>query len=308
MNHDRRTAFLSAVLGSDGSSALNKAAERSPELGAALWPRTILAWLNTVREDFEGELPGVENTYVQFSKNENGYSGSIAIGEEVYKLEKASVFEMLASVAVALDLDQQPSGDLRDIDLEKLGRSVDLLAKARMVADELAKGEGKKCEICDKQIDFWNPKVGPKKEARFCSKCGDEADKKIEALEKKGMAPSSGGVPAAPTPPEAPIPPTPKAPPPPSPSPPPPKPRTPKAAKPVASHTLKLSEKEASTPCSLCGMAQFTGVKFTGCQCFRDIAKSVETSVDASKNIVVKLGEEWDQDAVVTLLEAIGRR
>jgi hypothetical protein len=73
----RKFQFLKAVLGEDGAKALAKAAERAPELGNALLPRTIMAWLGVAsRDDFEGTIPGVENTYLQFTKAEAKYSGS----------------------------------------------------------------------------------------------------------------------------------------------------------------------------------------------------------------------------------------
>jgi hypothetical protein len=87
-----------------------------------------------------------------------------------------------------------------------------------------------------------------------------------------------------------------------------PKPPKLKTAKPVASHTLKLTQSEKLVECSMCGHRQFEHGVFVGCQCFRGLAKSVKTTQIEDGAAVVELGEDWDQDSIVTLLEALGRR
>lgn len=138
---DRKLKFLKAVLGEDGAKALAKAAERGPELENALLPRTIMSWLGlAARDDFEGRLPGVENTYLQFSKSEDRFSGSVAVGDEVYAFQQASILHLGACVAVALGADhERVSLRLRDLDIQRLGKNIDLLVKARVAVKELKK-------------------------------------------------------------------------------------------------------------------------------------------------------------------------
>lgn len=270
--------FLRAVLGDDGAEALQKAAQRSEELGNALVPRTIMAWVDIAgRFGFEGEIPGVENTYVRFTKGENGYSGSIAFGDDVFSFEDASVFRLSASVAVVLGVAADDTSVIRDADVLKLGKSVDCLVKARCVAKKLAEAE-------------------------------DE-----EELEKAGGAGGGGakgaetpGGAAAPKAPDAPQPAMPKQ----------PKQTAPKAPKATTkvkvpkaapSRTVKLTQSEKLVACPVCERTQFEHGVFVGCQCFRGLAKSAITT-QTPTGAIVELGEDWDQDSIVTLLEALGRR
>lgn len=136
---DRKYKFLVGVLGQDGASALKKAGERSPELGGAIFPRAVIAWLNVAgREQFEGSLPGVEDSYLHFSKSEGTFSGEVAVNDEVYTFEKANMVHLGACVAIALGADhEQISPRLRDLDLQKLGKNIDTIVKARVAMAEL---------------------------------------------------------------------------------------------------------------------------------------------------------------------------
>jgi hypothetical protein len=138
----RRQQFLTAVLGETGSAALMKACERSEALDQLLVPRAILAWVNSASL-FDGEVPGL-TSHVMFEKSESGFAGSIELPTGVYKFENASVFHIVASVAGALGVDTtETTDDLRDLDIERLGKSVDLLAKVRRVRSELEKSKPK---------------------------------------------------------------------------------------------------------------------------------------------------------------------
>lgn len=139
--NDRELRFMEGVLGANGARALFKAAERSAALKGALMPRTILAWLDlATRYQYEGELPGVENTYFTFKKNEaQGFDGAVSIGEDVFSFEKATVYHVAGSIAAALGSEPGAVDGVKDLDLARLGRSIDLLAKAQVVAAELEK-------------------------------------------------------------------------------------------------------------------------------------------------------------------------
>lgn len=134
--------FLNAVLGSDGAKALIKASKRAPELEPVFLPRTIVSWIGAVdSEEFEGAIPGNSNSYVQFTKNEGRYSGSVAIGDEVYSFEKASMLHLGACMAVALGADQDTvsGADLREVEIQRLGKNIDALVKAKIAVADLSK-------------------------------------------------------------------------------------------------------------------------------------------------------------------------
>lgn len=131
--------FLSAALGSEGAKALRKAVEREPALEDVLVPRTILGWLSfTAENEYEGQIPGIENSYVQFTKSEQGFNGSIGFDSGVYSFNNASLYHLAASIALAMGIEPQPlEADVRDAILVKLGRSIDTLAKAQVLTQEL---------------------------------------------------------------------------------------------------------------------------------------------------------------------------
>lgn len=138
---DLGNKFLTAALGRDGARALLKAVEREPQLADVLIPRAILGWLDfTTTYEYEGSIPGVENSYVQFEKKEDGFDGMISLDSGVYQFEKSSVFHLAAAIGTALGL--QPGNvdpELRDTVLVKLGKSIDTLAKAQVLMQELRK-------------------------------------------------------------------------------------------------------------------------------------------------------------------------
>jgi predicted GNAT family acetyltransferase len=140
--NERAYSFLQGVLGRDGAEAFNKAIQKESSLSSAVVPRAILSWLNlATKYDYEGGIPGVENTYLQFTKSEGpGYSGAISIGEDVYSFNNASMYHVAASVAVSLGLDNTKlDANVRDMTVGRLGKSIDTLVKARVALNELQK-------------------------------------------------------------------------------------------------------------------------------------------------------------------------
>ena len=131
--------FLQKVLGTEGAGALIKACERDPVLEPALIPRTIISWLDSIAfVGYEGEIPGISDSYISLNKNENRYSGKITVGDIVYPFENVEVFHVAASVGMSLGIDNcSISPELKSQDLSKLGQSIDLLVKARVFAQEL---------------------------------------------------------------------------------------------------------------------------------------------------------------------------
>lgn len=134
----RSITFLSDIFGEDAAKSLEMAGERSARLGDAIVPRAILAWIKS-SDQFEGPIPGAGNN-MSFQKSEDGYSGYIEMDQEIYTFERSSVFHLTACVAVSLGLPQPLSKGIKDLDIEKVGRSIDILAKARLLSKKLKKG------------------------------------------------------------------------------------------------------------------------------------------------------------------------
>jgi hypothetical protein len=303
---NRSQLFLVSVLGAVGAGALVKAAERSAALESALVPRTLLAWVQSAPV-YEGEVPGVPGAFVSFEKAENGFTGSVGVGEGAYKFEGASLFHLVASVAVAMGIEYQDTPrELRDLDIEKLGKSIDLLAKAHRAATELEKNSppGKYEDLPEKLKDkgysadsafaiAWSQHDKEHKSEKdpSCSHCSE--------LQKGKDGPGPAAAPLAP---EPPTPPTPTAP---EPS----KASATKPPKPPAAKTLKLTRSEAARGCPSCGRTQFSDDRFVGCACFSDLAKNVDVVHTDTTAITIKLDmRAWDAEGVITLLESIGRQ
>lgn len=266
---DPQLRFLTCILGEDGSVALKKAAERSTELNDILLPRTIWAWLNTLPAGYQGSLPGSEGVAVNFAKSENGYTGSVDIGEARYNFEDASLFHVTASVALALGVPNVGVSQLRDRSLEKVGRSIDVLAKSRSLNEFLRKRRMMELEKVDEQA---GPAAKPKEPI------APEAPRasQPEMAQTKAKTPRMKVA----------------------------KPAAPKA---VAT-TVKLSRSEASHPCSVCGQPQFRGESFRGCSCLADLAKSAKVIAFEPEGVIVELPKaDWDPEAVATLYETVGR-
>jgi hypothetical protein len=133
--NQRATSFMSGILGADGARALAKAADRDQRVASALVPRAILGWMSlAARFNYEGQLPGCEDSVFTFRKAERGFSGQIKIGADVFKFENASVFHVASAVAVSLgieDLALHPA--VTQVTLQRLGKSIDTLIKMQVL-------------------------------------------------------------------------------------------------------------------------------------------------------------------------------
>lgn len=291
----KKIQFLTEVLGSDGATALQKAAEqasaRGLDLESALVPRAILAWLGAcAASEYEGEIPGVENTYLSFQKSENSYSGSITINEDIYSFKKAELYHLASAVAVALGADSNTEF-VRAKDLEKLGKNIDLLTKAHHLTKVLAKK--------DRCWDGYEPTPGKKPYSKGSCKPvkrseAEEIEKKdLPAMTARPQEPAQQLEPAQPQKQRLKGPPPEKA-----------KnllPKIPKVAK-----TIKISKSESHRSCHVCGIPQFKNDSFRGCLCFRELAKSVSVAnVEGGYQLTLK---GWDEDSLITFLETLGKK
>lgn len=138
--------FLEEVLGVDGAKALVKASERAEKLKNVIVPRAILSWVNAAAQmSYTGAIPGIKGC-LEFAKSE--CSGEMAIGKDTYEFNAAGVFSVAAAMAVSLGADDdQFDTNLKDKDIVRLGKSIDLLVKSKMARSELAKAELRKSPI-----------------------------------------------------------------------------------------------------------------------------------------------------------------
>jgi hypothetical protein len=278
----KKYGFLKAVLGQDGAAALKKAADRLGGLEDAILPRAVLAWLSVAaRNDYEGTIPGIDDSYLDFSKNQNGsYSGSIAMGEGVIPFYNATVFNLAASIALSLGAEQF-SDDYKDMDLVKLGKSIDIMAKAKFVsnADELAKGAPGPAHLGTKDEVIQGPKGVPAPQTKQTAKGG----KPIKAPK---VAPRSAKLPQAKVPAL--------------------KVKLPGAKAPsVAQKSFALSERAGQDGCDECGLPLIKNGSFVGCMCFKDMARHVTLSKNQGKTYI-SFGQAIDEDGIATILESLG--
>lgn len=267
--------FLKSVLGDDGAEALRKANQRVPTLGAALAPRTIISWLTTaIRINYEGEIPGLDNSYIALQKSAGGFTGAMTLGDELFKFEGSDLIDVAAAVGVALGLDGlRIDPMLKTTDLSKLGKSIDMLVKARIIAETAAKEiEASREESSEES--------------------GEESS--VDGIEKDEL-PGHANPPKGPKEPEAPKPADPTA------------PSTNKRAAPKPPGMAKkelVIKKSADHGCPECGLKQFKRNEFSGCMCFRALSKSVSTKVDGDYYVLTLNRSQWDDDAIQTLLSS----
>lgn len=133
---DSALQFLTGVLGVDGARALARTAAREPALEPLLVPRTALAWLQD-RPNYEGLIPGQRNSYISFQKSEDGYAGVVSLAETNYEFLAATPEHVAAAVALAVGLDPALRHPVRDLTLTRLGKSIDVLARAHELAKAL---------------------------------------------------------------------------------------------------------------------------------------------------------------------------
>lgn len=138
MATDYSKDFLHEVLGTAGAQALLKAVTRSPALASVLVPRAIIGWtMSAAAWGYSGEMPGVPNFGITFRKSETLglYSGEITDGLTTTSFVDSTLYRVAAHVAVALGSEPGPiAAGVKDLDLERLGKSIDTLAKAQLLA------------------------------------------------------------------------------------------------------------------------------------------------------------------------------
>jgi hypothetical protein len=267
---DRKFAFLTNVLGEEGAHALSKAAARSTALEGVLLPRAVLAWVRSI-DSFEGGIPGIENSYIRFAKSESGYSGSINLAEQLYEFSGASQEHVASAVIVALGQERARVDGTKALDLSRLGKSIDLLVKARRVTASLAKAapQGARhgaAAVPQKQKDPEAP----------------TAPTKQQAPPRPPEPKPKDYVPAAP-----------RA-----------KVQLPKVKLPG----VKFTKTEIPHACVECGTRfRNTAGTLRGCLCIRDLMKSVDIE-DSGDHYVFTFGGDLDHEEQSFIVETLGAR
>ena len=326
-----RARFLIQLLGAQGALALAKASDRSEDLGDALVPRTIVAWLRST-DAYDGEIPGSER-HCSFTKSEKGFTGNVEMETDFnYQFSNVPLTHVAGAVAVAMGIvSSNVSDEVRRLDLERLGKNVDLMVKSeqsKKVKVSAGQSRPEESSAGDAHGETSRQEIYQKAENAKCAVCGGKGGKHNDRLvgglvlkcrnankelAKAALNPGGGaggkpgsGTTAGPTAPAAPTPPTATA----------PTPTTKQTvAKPAASAkppgaptTVKLARSEIAHACPVCGKRQFNGDKFVGCSCFSSLAKSVTVVGFDADSADIKFGDGWDKASIVTLLESLGRK
>jgi hypothetical protein len=128
----KKLDFLEQVAGPDGAAALAKASDLGPDLEWAIFPRAVLSWLMavTVGSGYDGNVPSTTSRLV-LQKHEAGYSGVVQIDGEDYTFASQPLSHVAGSVAIAVAGISEPAPGFVSPALAKLGKSIDLLVRAR---------------------------------------------------------------------------------------------------------------------------------------------------------------------------------
>lgn len=240
----KKFAFLEEVAGADGASVLSRAAELGSDVEWAIFPRAVLSWVSavTIGDGFDGQIPGTQ-TSLRLTKHEGRFSGVVGIDGQEYSFVDQPLSHVASSVAIAVAGVAEPAPSFVSPELVKLGKSIDLLVRARTLRK------------------FTKVKTN-----------------------NKVNRPGQTAAPLAPQAPEAPDPTAPNT-----------------NKKP---NTVRVAKSIAHTDCPVCGGKRFKQYSYSGCACFRDLAKST-SSVEEGDQIVITLGKQWDQDAIRCLMEGL---
>lgn len=277
--------FLRSVLGNDGARALEKATDRAPGLRAILVPRALMSWLDTQGEAYEGQIPGVGDSYLALQKAQDGLHGAITIGEGVYTFEGVSPLHVAAVIALALGIDAgEINPALRKTDLSQLGKSIDLLIRARLeskkLKDQKLKDQEKSPDT--EKAERPGPAAAPRQQ--------EEPETPTAPTKQRAMKPVAGAVqPNNLT------------------QQPQPKPAQPGLAAPKPVKITKSEMEHAQ--CPTCGESQFHRDEFVGCYCLKGLAKSGDFAITRAEDgqYTFRFGRSWDKESITTLVDMIKR-
>lgn len=271
------TAFMHAVLGEDAATALMKAGERSSALASVVGPRTVVGWVNLAsRWDYNGVVPGLDESFLSFTKNEDGLSGAIAIGDQQLDFENAQPENLAAMMCVGLGCtpDLSKSEDANAVALAQLGETIDLMVKTRVV--RLLKAETPQCAKCHKFYSRENV-------SDRCPHCSEPLEKaELPGRQAKPIGQDAPMGQQAPTP------------------------TAPRRMASKGPAQVKMTKSMMERRCSVCESTQFSkGGDFKGCWCLRELGKFAKSERDGD-GCVVSFGSEWSKKNIALLLDIVG--
>lgn len=303
--------FLKAALGEEGAAALMKAVGREPKLASVLIPRAIVGWLSFVtHNEYEGSIPGIDNSYVQFSKASTGFSGVLGLADGVYEFQKSSLYHLASAISLAIGHEPESlDPEVRNVVLNKLGKSIDTLAKAQVVTQLLAKramGPLKLTTHGSYHVEHTGNADNPYSVVHSITgtpvQTGIKSLKDADSIAQwhhKTHGPAGPkkqnlslaelpGQSHKPTAQQGPIPPS--------------APQKQPAMK--APKSISVSKSQAERQCHVCGGYNFAEGRFRGCICFRDLAPDT-VSTAYGDGFVLEFRKSAEPDAVNLLLRTL---
>ena len=130
----KREEFLTSLLGQEGCKALKKATDHNPDLALSVIVRSLMGWLDVItRQDFQGKIPGTHYA-CEIKKNQSDtFSGHLKTKEDVVSFNNASLHNVAGAIATVLGVEDELPQNVDNTHLAALGKSIDLLIKARIV-------------------------------------------------------------------------------------------------------------------------------------------------------------------------------
>lgn len=306
--------FLKASLGEEGAAALLKAVGREPKLASVLIPRAIVGWLQFVtHNEYEGPIPGIDNSYVQFTKAQTGFTGVLGLSDGVYEFQKSSLYHLASAISLAIGHEPESiDPEVRNVVLNKLGKSIDTLAKAMVVTQLLAKramGPMKLTSHGSYHVEHTGKPDKPYsvvhtpsnqvvqthinslKDADVIAQwhhkthgpAGPKPLAKEVSLPGQSQKPTAQKGPIGPQGPIA---------------------KQPAMPGPKAPKSISVTKSQAERQCHVCGGYNFADGRFKGCICFRDLAPDT-VSTAYNDGYVLEFRKTAEPDAVNLLFRTL---
>jgi hypothetical protein len=263
-----------------------------------------MSWLSVAsRFGYSGELPGVQDTYLDFSKNtDDSFAGSITVGTGKFEFSHASMIHLAALILVA-----SGGGDagphVKPADLGNLGKSIDLLVKSQYVSiieeslQKAPKEAGAATAAAGAQVP--QKPTGPAVPATEAPRKAKPVISRAPAkpVDIKAKKPTTDKA----TAPEAPILPGKKA----TGARVPKVKATPSRVAPSRVAPIKINAKKSE--CPDCGVSMIKNEKFVGCLCFREFAPEVQLIKHGDESYI-QFSSTLEREAASAILEALGVR
>lgn len=158
-----REQFLKYALGPRGAKILSTLAKHSTEVADILASRVVIGWLN--HGDIATLPPSIDFP-ATLSKSESGWSGRASLNGMVHQFSDVSTEHVAAVVSMIIGL---PAKSIRvnNLDLARLGKTIDLLVKAQTMSHDAPDRGAHAGHI---EADAHEAPVGPSKKPRLPKK------------------------------------------------------------------------------------------------------------------------------------------